>query len=181
MRKKRPRLLYFAYGANMNAEQIATRCEDAKLLTRAHLPDHTLAFHGHSKRWGGAQETASPCPGQTLFGVVYQLSIADFDRLDIWQGVRMDGTGSYFHFPAQVIGEGGESHDILFYKKTAFGPPTLPSSEYLAHILSGARARGLPPVSIDALAARNSRPAGYPVPTEDKTAKFLLSGLACSC
>jgi hypothetical protein len=181
MRKKRPRLLYFAYGANMNEEQIATRCDDARLVSRAYLPDHTLAFHGYSKRWDGGQETASPCPGHLLFGVVYQLSVSDFDRLDIWQGVRMDGTGSYFHYPAEVIGEDGASHDILFYKKTAFGEPTEPSTEYLAHILTGARARGLPPAYIDALASRGSKPAGFPVPTEDRTAKFLLSGLECHC
>lgn len=181
IRPTRRRLLYFAYGGDMHPDQIGERCDAAELVGRARLESYRLSFHGRSRVWDGGQETATPDPDRQIHGVLYRLSVSDFDRLDIWQGVRIDGGGSYFHSPVDVIDEQGRLIDALIYRKAVDGAPALPSHDFLRHLVAGAAARDLPPDYIAALAAIPSRPADFPVPREDRTAAALLSGMSCAC
>lgn len=174
-------VLYFAYGADMNVEQIAARCSKPKFVAIARLADHEIAFFGHSERWDGAQESLRPKPGATLFGVVYELSPSAFDRLDAWQGVKLDGTGAYFHIPAEVVGLDGRSYSTLTYKKAEMRDQGLPSQEYLGHIMTGAQAHGLPDAYLSLLRAMPARKAGYPVPKEERSDRFLMTGGSCAC
>lgn len=182
MERKSP-LLYFAYGSNMNPGQIALRCPGAKRIVAARLPDHRLAFFGHSERWDGGEETVMPAPGQTVHGMVYALAFSALDRLDAWQGVRLDGGGGggYFHSPAMVFDLKGATFDILMYRKDILGPPRPPSIEYRAHILDGARDCGLPEDYCRALMAIPAEPARYAVPREDDADRFLRSMAGCVC
>ncbi|SEH31156.1 gamma-glutamylcyclotransferase family protein [Magnetospirillum fulvum] len=181
IRPTRRRLLYFAYGGDMHPDQIGERCEAAELVCRARLQSYRLAFHGRSRVWDGGQETVTPDPKGVIHGVLYRLSASDFDRLDIWQGVRIDGGGSYFHSPVDVIDEQGRLIDALIYRKAVDGAPAPPSHDFLRHLVAGATARDLSPAYIAALAAIPSRPADFPVPREDRTAAALLSGMSCAC
>ncbi|CCG41420.1 gamma-glutamylcyclotransferase family protein [Magnetospirillum molischianum] len=180
-RPTRLRLLYFAYSADMHPDQIRERCDAPELVGRARLDGYRLSFHGRSRVWDGGQETVTPDPGSEVHGILYRLSVSDFDRLDIWQGVRIDGGGSYFHSPVDVMDEQGHSHDALIYRKAVVGEPAPPSHDYLRHLVAAATARELSPAYIAALVALPSRPADYPVPREDLTATALLSGMSCAC
>lgn len=113
--------LYFAYGGNMNPEQLRARCPGAEVVAIACFPDHKIGFFGHSKVWDGALATFIPIAGAALWGVVYKLTRSDGDCLDAWQGVRFDGSGPYFHYPAIVIDGGGNFYDVLLYKKDVLG------------------------------------------------------------
>jgi hypothetical protein len=181
IRPTRRRILYFAYGGDMHPDQIGERCDAAELVGRARLESYRLAFHGRSRVWDGGQETAKPDPIGQIHGVLYRLSVSDFDRLDIWQGVRIDGGGSYFHSPVDVIDEQGHLVDALIYRKAVEGAAAAPSHDYLRHLVAAATVRGLPPDYIAALAANPSRPADFPVPRADHTAAALLSGISCAC
>lgn len=176
-------VLYFAYGANMNETQITTRCRAAKAIGAARLPDHALMFFGHSERWDGGEETVLFQSGEEIYGVVYELTPTAFDRLDAWQGVRLDGTGAYFHCPAEVIGLDGQPYSALMYKRSTLGEASRPSMEYLTHILAGAEAHGLPESYLNRLRAIPSEGARYKVPKADHTDRFLtvLEGSGCSC
>ncbi|HVI50145.1 MAG TPA: gamma-glutamylcyclotransferase family protein [Candidatus Sulfotelmatobacter sp.] len=175
-------VLYFAYGGNMNFEQISARCAKPQFVSVARLPGHEIAFYGHSERWDGGEETLRAMPGCDLYGVVYELSPSAFDRLDAWQGVKLDGTGGYFHRPAEVIGLDGARYSTLLYKKSEMREPSLPSSGYLAHILAGAQAHGLPEDYLSSLRALSSHQAGYPVPKPERTDRFLMTGGGgCGC
>lgn len=174
-------VLYFAYGANMNAQQIAARCTKPKFVAAARLPDHAIGFFGHSERWDGGEETLVPKAGSDLYGVVYELSPSAFDRLDAWQSVKLDGTGRYFHTPAEVIGLDGAVYSVLLYKKAERGRPRPPSADYLAYIADGAEAHGLPSDYLAALRGIATRKAGYPVPKEDCTDRFLMTAGSCAC
>ena len=158
------RLLYFAYGSNMNPVQIKARCLGAEVLAVARLVDHRLAFFGTSMVWDGALETVVPAPGRDVWGVLYALSPLDADSLDAWQDARFDGTGAYFHYPSVVIDVLGQRHDVLLYKKDLLGAPQKPSCEYLEHIARGAEARGLPPQYVAHLRGLAAKKAAYPVP-----------------
>ncbi|EJW10897.1 AnfR protein, required for Mo- and V-independent nitrogenase [Rhodovulum sp. PH10] len=179
--RSRPTTLLFAYGATMNPSQIAVRRSRPAVVAVARLPGWALGFFGHSEVWDSALETLVPQAGAETWGVVYALTATDLDRLDAWQGVKLDGGGSYFHYPVEVIGEDGATHHALFYRKAVMGEPELPSAEYLAFIAEGARARHLPAERVAALAAMPSRPARYPVPMGARDDVFLAPEHTCQC
>jgi gamma-glutamylcyclotransferase len=167
-------LLYFAYGANMNTEQIRARCANPQKVTTARLLHHELAFFGYSRTWDGGQDTVLPAFGREVWGVVYKLSALDSDRLDVWQDARMDGTGAYFHYPARVIDVEGCLHTVVFYKKDMLSEPKKPSCEYLDFIVRGAAEHGFPLEYIAGLRRIESRPADFPVPKRRHFGRELL-------
>jgi hypothetical protein len=170
--------LFFAYGSNMNEGQIRSRCQKPEVFAMAWLPDHEVSFFGYSARWDGGEATVMSRPGQDVWGVVYKLSFADAERLDSWQGVRLDGGGPYFHFPTEVTDARGVTYPVLLYKKDILNAGQRPSAEYLGHIVQGALARGLPPSYVEHLRKTQTITAGYPVPKEPN---FDPSRLAQDC
>jgi len=179
--RNRETVLHFAYGADMNPRQIAERCSWAKVVAVARLPDHALSFHGHSEAWDGGEEAVVPTPGQDLYGVVYRLSLSDADSLDAAQGVRLNGTGSYFHFPAEVISGDGSHLSVVLHKKDRLGAFRAPSKDYLDFIIAGAVSHSLPSAYIDLLRATETRAAGYPVPRRAAEHLRILATSSCAC
>ena len=121
-----------------------------------------------------------PSVGHEVWGVLYLLTIADSNRLDSWQDVRLDGTGSYFHYPAEVVGEDGNRYSVLLYKKDTQADPFPPSRPYLERIVAAARARRLPRPYIDTLARIPVKEPRYEVPKRGNFDRSLLADLACS-
>jgi gamma-glutamylcyclotransferase len=74
--------LYFAYGSNLDAEQMRARCPTARGLGRARLAGHHLAFSHYSTRWGGGAADVVRDAGAAVWGVVYEMGPEDFARLD---------------------------------------------------------------------------------------------------
>lgn len=171
--------VYFVYGSNMNPRQLADRGVRAEVLALARLNGYRLGFFGHSKTWDGAEETVEPQAGGAVWGVVCRFSYRDADCLDVWQDVRLDGSGACFHCPAEVQDADGVRYPTLLYKKDVCGEPRLPSAEYVAHLVAGAEARGLPSDYVAGLRQVPSRPAGYPVPKKSRFDRSLLVGVAC--
>lgn len=179
--KRKPGELYhFAYGSNMNKEQIHKRCSNPRAIAVAKLAHHRVAFFGYSKIWDGAVETVIAAPGQEVWGVVYVLNFSDGERLDASQDVRMDGSGHYFHYPAEVTDTEGKTHAILFYKKDILGVPQQPSREYLDFIVQGALEHGLPSSYIEELRRIESKKAEFDVPWDRNSGRELLFGSNCS-
>jgi len=178
---RRPKTLLFAYGATMNPEHVMVRLCRPKTVAIARLADHALGFFGHSEIWDSGLETLVERPSAETWGVVYELSETELDRLDAWQGVKLDGGGSYFHYPVEVIDAAGCSYDVLFHRKTEMGPPQPPSREYLDFIVAGARARGLPGDHVETLHAIAATPARYPVPKLNTDINALAAKLSCAC
>lgn len=157
------RNFFFAYGANMNPVQIKKRCSSPVHVAAAFLPDHRIGFYGHSAEWNGGLETAVKAEGSQLWGVVYALSDLDWERIDLWQDARFDGTGRYFHYPVEVCDLRGNHYEARMYKMDVLGPARPPSKSYIQHILDGARENGLPPAYIDNLLAIEATPAQHAV------------------
>lgn len=76
------RLYYFAYGSNLDADQMRARCPSSRVRHPALLPDHRLAFTHRSSRWGGGAADVVAARGETVWGVVYALHPDDMPRLD---------------------------------------------------------------------------------------------------
>jgi hypothetical protein len=78
--------LYFAYGSNMNQDQMRDRCPDSKLLGKAVLPDHKLAFTRFSSTWDSAVADILVFPGHSVWGMLYEISKEDLEMLDRKEG-----------------------------------------------------------------------------------------------
>ena len=77
------RKLYFAYGSNMNDEQMAFRCPDAEAVGTVRLEGYRLAFCG---KGGRGVATILPEAGSHVDGVLWHISAADEKSLDRYEG-----------------------------------------------------------------------------------------------
>ena len=71
MAEKKERL-YFAYGSNINLEQMAQRCPDAEVVGPVVLEDYELLFRGN--RAGCGVATIEPLPGSQVHGLLWKLT-----------------------------------------------------------------------------------------------------------
>ena len=128
------------------------------------IREKVAQLENYIMKWDGGEEALQPCPGAATWGVVYALDLLDGERLDQEFSVRLDGTGSYFHYPAEVVDRQGNAHSVLLYMRNSFGAARPPSGEYLQRLVAGGRQMGLPEDYLTALAAHPAVPAAYPVP-----------------
>jgi gamma-glutamylcyclotransferase (GGCT)/AIG2-like uncharacterized protein YtfP len=152
-------MLYFAYGSNLNPEQMDRRCPGHKVVGMAALRDHRLAFPLTSHDWGGGVAGLQPSHGTSAWGIVYELSDEQLAALDRYEGYQ-----------------GPEDQHNLYDRQTVFvdltrpddgsiprrvrascyfarpSNPAPPSRRYLDAILAGARHHHLPEEYVAALA-----------------------------
>src|SRR5689334_9259933 len=74
---KMRQVIVFAYGSNLDDQQMRSRCASAQIEARAVLPNHALAFGGFSQRWGGAVASIVPEPGAHVEGLLYRITSPD--------------------------------------------------------------------------------------------------------
>lgn len=140
-------MLYFAYGSNMNWTQMQDRCPSARVIGVARLPDHRLAFRRTSvKRACGVADAVFET-GQSVWGVVFEISELDVIALDKSEGHRPGRErNSYWRRERMVFLGGNDGRPVAV--ETYFGEPESdpppPSQAYMALILSGARHWHLP-------------------------------------
>jgi hypothetical protein len=146
----------------------------------AKLADHQLAFFGNSVVWDGGEESVIPAAGQDVWGVIYELTPSDKDKLDDCQDALFDGTGDYFHSPAKVTDQEGKVYTVLLYKKAKLGTPQQPSQEYLNVIVQGAVDHQLPSDYVEQLRGMESKKAGFAVPRQRKSVREAVPGGDCS-
>jgi gamma-glutamylcyclotransferase len=131
-----PSLVYFAYGPNLDADQMQMRCPTARPVARARLTDYRLAFTHPSRRWRGGSADIVPAAGQAVWGVIYALERRDLERLDRFEG-------GYERLEVEVEDSDGRVHAALTYtvrEKGSFAP----TEEYLSKILRWGKHWGLP-------------------------------------
>lgn len=137
-------MLYFAYGSNINWEQIKNRCPSAQFVCTAVLKDYRLAFTRSSKtRQCGVADVINE-PGQVVWGVIYKISNDDVVKLDLSEGFRPDRRreeNSYVREELCVYKEGNEEKPVLvsIYIANKQKKPPLPNDNYKQLILNGAK------------------------------------------
>lgn len=133
---------YFAYGSNLDRERLEDRVGPVRGAVPARLSNYRLAFNKRADG-GGVYANVMPAPGGAVWGVAYLCSSAALARLDRHEGVR---GGHYQRQPVEVeSAEGERLGAIMYVAGVSFtGPESTPHRNYLAHILTGARAHALP-------------------------------------
>ena len=75
---------YFAYGSNINLNQMERRCPDATVVEPVVLPNHELLFRGNSAGCGVA--TIRPKKGSQVHGLLWKITNRCEKSLDIYEG-----------------------------------------------------------------------------------------------
>lgn len=139
-RERRPRpALYFAYGSNLDVDQMANRCPGARLVGRAWLDGHRLAFAGTSRLWGGGVATVVEAPWRSVPGALYEAGSGDFEVLDAVEGHPW----FYRRCGLDVRSEDGTVRAAVVYVLDASAHGlALPSEPYLEAIKRGYEIHG---------------------------------------
>ena len=125
--------LYFAYGANMDAAAMARRCPDSRLVGRGRLNRHRFVI----MKEGYASVVRAP--GATVWGVLWDLSLADVPALDRYEGVA---GGLYVKAYQPIATEGGLKRALIYLGRST--APGAPRPSYLESVLAAAQAAQLP-------------------------------------
>lgn len=136
--------LYFAYGSNMNLDQMSFRCPNAEVVGVVRVDDYRLTFCGNGGVCGVA--TILPEPGSHVDGVLWRISVEDEKNLDFYEGYPR----LYGKEPVEVIDRRGQRMTVMAY--TMNSPykecPTPPSQRYLQSIVDGCRQNDIDPTPI---------------------------------
>ena len=100
------RLLYFAYGSNLNQEQLRYRCPDAEPLCPAYLAGYRVA----ERQFADIEEDAD----SVVHGALYSITAADLKSLDCYEGYPEGYTRKVF----PITQENGLIRTALVYLMT---------------------------------------------------------------
>ncbi len=131
--------LYFAYGSNMDLNQMAFRCPDAEVLETVRLEGYRLAFRSNGGNRGVA--TILPDPDSHVDGVLWEISPEDERNLNFYEGFpRLYGKRTL-----TVVNRLGKEVEAMAYVMNApyKDRPAVPSASYLRGILRGCQQNGI--------------------------------------
>jgi gamma-glutamylcyclotransferase len=75
-------LHYFAYGSNMNWQQMQHRCPSSRFVSIGRLMDYQFGITRHSRLRDCGTANVYPAPGQEVWGVIYDVCVEDLAILD---------------------------------------------------------------------------------------------------
>jgi cation transport regulator ChaC len=121
---------------------------------KAQLQGYRVEFNKRG-RDGTGKANIVPDEASTVWGVVYECSPNELEKLDRYEGVD---SGHYVRKAVVVQLENGEQIDAITYVagERFIGDSLRPSPEYLQTILDGAREHGLPDWYIERLQEKGS-------------------------
>ncbi|MFS8840446.1 gamma-glutamylcyclotransferase family protein [Synechococcus sp. W55.2] len=134
---------YFAYGSNLDAQQMGHRAVDFKEARRARLQGYRLTFNKRGNDGTGKANIVRD-PSGVVWGVAYLCSSDRLERMDRYEGIP---GGHYRRQQVQLRSDEGEVIEAMTYVAgdSFIDDSLIPSEGYLQGILKGAREHGLPP------------------------------------
>ena len=131
--------LYFAYGSNMDQDQMRERCPDAVLIGPVVLADYRLAFTIFSpKRLCGCADIV-PSAGDSVYGLLYRLTDTDMRALDGFEGHPV-----HYRRILVRVNSRGEEMDAYSYEVVHKQEDLLPSAHYLGLLRAAADRSAFP-------------------------------------
>jgi gamma-glutamylcyclotransferase (GGCT)/AIG2-like uncharacterized protein YtfP len=140
-------MIYFAYGSNLDRQQMAQRCPNAKVIGPAQLTDHRICFPRKSPVRGCAVASIEPHAGMTVWGLMYEMTADDLKRLDAREGydpVNLKAANRYDRVEIVIEQMRGEPVKAVTYVALPEDEPGLPSFDYMKQIIDGAVANSFP-------------------------------------
>jgi gamma-glutamylcyclotransferase (GGCT)/AIG2-like uncharacterized protein YtfP len=147
--------LYAAYGSNMDPAQMHQRCPHSPARGTAWLHGWRLSFGAEDLGWDGALPTLVEDPTSTVFVLLYDVTDADADRLDAWEGADI---GLYTQLRVRVSALEGDQV-VWTYVLMAY-EGGLPSARTLGQIADAAELAGAPDDYVRDIRLRPARSSG---------------------
>lgn len=144
-------ILYFAYGANMDTDELTRRVGAVEQVAIGHLADHRLVFNRHGTLWDGGVSSVVGSTGEKVFGVVWRLSPEALAKLD-----AIEDPAAYDRLEMEVMTDAGHRLLCQVYVSYPQGERA-PAPAYLALLISAARKAHLPEAHIEMLLAHQDR------------------------
>lgn len=133
------RKLYFAYGSNINLEQMAYRCPAAQVVGPVTLEGYELLFRG------SGVATIGPKVGAAVYGLLWEITSECEKSLDHYEGYPH----LYGKEPVTVRDTRGQALTVMAYVMTErCRMPAVPPMSYYYGIEEGYRQNGLPVVEL---------------------------------
>lgn len=146
--------LYFAYGSNLDPEQMRARCASARPFALATLPRHQLVFRGASAHWGGAVASLRRAKQGAVRGVLYAMRSLDLLALDRFEGHPF----FYERYLRTVIDDHGARWQAHVYiLPTSRARVGAPAERYLRVIADAYRRHGFDSRALRRALARGAR------------------------
>lgn len=145
-------MFLFVYCEWLDSDLVKRSLPDAKLVSKATLKDHKVAFSSFTEdvsdeiMYGGCHLESAP--GQTLYGVLYEISDEELVRLDKLTRVEQ---GRYAKKYLSVLGGSSKSYSAVAHSIKNPKGPSRPSKDYMDHMIKGAKEHGFPNSYIDML------------------------------
>lgn len=141
-------VLYFAYGSNLEREQMRARTPTAQFADVACLDGFRLVFNKRGADGSAkANIVKSSDPAAVVHGFLYEIPEPEFESLEGFE------TG-YRVVPIEVDQNGAELRARTFVSDANALVTGTPSEAYLSRIVRGAEQVGLPPEYINSLRQR---------------------------
>lgn len=143
-----PERLYFAYGSNINLEQMARRCPHAEVIGPVTLNGYRLLFRGGYPNNGVA--TITPDLARQVKGLLWKLTPECEHALDYYEGFP----NLYGKEDVTVMDKAGNTYTVMAYVMTREfeRDPSYPSLSYYSGIAEGYEQNDIPLKSLhDAL------------------------------
>ena len=144
------KIMCFAYGSNMYTDRMRSRVPSATVVGPAKLPDKRLVCSKKSKDGSGKANLADS-PGDPVWGVLYEVDLAELDRLD-------RAEGGYQRTSLQVWARQGSPVTAEVYVSTELTADPVPYESYKELIVAGAREHKLPRDYVEYLEQLPSKP-----------------------
>ncbi len=139
---------YFAYGTLLGTQTMREYCPSAEPRAVGSLAGHTLEFRQYSDDPSRCGCELADAPGQDLWGVVYDLTSEDMQRLNEISGVPQ---GWYEQIPITVVASDGSQIETTTYRLVDPGDLQTPDDDYIGLVRDGSAGAGLPAAYVEGL------------------------------
>jgi len=136
--------MYFAYGSNLDLPQMKRRCPSSKLISKGSLSCYRLTFNRFSSGWGGGVADVIQDQGSKVWGLVFEISDTDLERLDRYEGYHKDETSLYERWKTVIDTPNGQVSDVWVYTVVEKQKFVKPTPEYLQIIKDAAKKWNFP-------------------------------------
>lgn len=147
---------YFAYGSNMDPQQMGERAPSARVVGVGRLDGYRLVFNVYSTGWEGGAANLEPDPDAHVWGVVWEVSEEELERLDTYEGHP-----TFYRREEVTVQTPGGPETCLTYRVAHQKGFVRPTDGYYHLLASAIRVQGLPVEALDML----EHPARPPTPT----------------
>ena len=125
--------LYFAYGSNMDEDQMEYRCPGARLLSKATMPDYTFRIDSRGVA------SIIPKRGAAVTGLLWEVDEDHIQSLDRFEGIKV---GYYRKVGLPLVIDGHTDTAIAYLSNYDCDGQYTPKSGYMEKIIRAAKDHG---------------------------------------